>query len=598
MHVVDVLVVVFSGIFPVAVRSGWRVGLSSAIVQPRTKNSDAELLMSPDASSRPRPSGEIGVASATRRDAGGGGRRKGNTPSPGVEGAATSVPYRSLLDRGEPAYLADYRGNLVYYNREFAAIAEVLYGVTDPASLETTTPLPLRAIFDRLRWDGGEIIRRESAVERGNVAYFLSRHGTLRREDNEISHFYGFYADIGPRSAITRRTAEAQTRLTDFVRAASDCVFETDSSLSITDIRGRAEECFGRPAASILGRRLVDLGAFSPNPAGKQSIADTIAACLPFNDVVMQVTHREGGRRQIAISGVAVFDDETGRFFGYRGAARDVTDAEGRQHELTTVLRQAAEAFTSIARRNRQLESSLAAAQRSARTKVDVLAAMSHELRTPLNAIIGLAEMSAEERLGALDPRYRSYFEDIRNAGQHLLAIINQIYDAIRLDTDQLRIDIVPTPVAELVSGARALVAHAAAARGVPIDDVTTTSPERVLCDATRARQILVNLLNNSIKFTRPGGRVGVEITVAGDRDIDITVWDTGIGIAKERQRQVFESYFRVNDSAKGGDGIGLGLWISRNLADRMGGSLRLTSEVGLGTRVTLRLPRAPAAQA
>jgi signal transduction histidine kinase len=234
------------------------------------------------------------------------------------------------------------------------------------------------------------------------------------------------------------------------------------------------------------------------------------------------------------------------------------------------------------------------AAQRSARTKVDVLAAMSHELRTPLNAIIGLAEMSAEERVGALDPRYRSYFEDIRNAGQHLLSIINQIYDAIRIDTDQMRIELAPANVAELVSSARALIAHAASSRGVHIDDVATDSRERVLCDAVRTRQVLVNLLNNAVKFTKPGGRVGIDVASANDREIDITVWDTGIGIPKDKQKQVFDSYFRVSDGAKTTDGIGLGLWISRNLADRMGGSLRLTSEVGLGTRITLRLKRAP----
>ena len=142
---------------------------------------------------------------------------------------------------------------------------------------------------------------------------------------------------------------------------------------------------------------------------------------------------------------------------------------------------------------------------------------------------------------------------------------------------------------------ARALVAHAAESGGVRIDDVASKSGDRVLCDAVRARQILVNLLNNSIKFTKPGGRVGIDVASANEREIDITVWDTGIGIPKEKQKQVFESYFRVGDNTRGSDGIGLGLWISRNLADRMGGSLRLASEVGLGTRVTLRLPRAPA---
>lgn len=550
--------------------------------------------MPPERPPRSQPMSEMAGASTPPRDP-----ADGNRPRRDASSRATGqpIPFRALLDRSEPAYVADSRGHITYYNRGFAEVSRTLYGITDPATLATTTPVPLLAIIDRLRWENGEVTRREAAADGGHVIHYLSRHGTLRREDGEISHFFGFYSDIGPRSPNTRRDAETRARLIDFVRAASDCIFETDAMASIVDVRGRVEECFGQPKASVLGRRLVDIGTPITAVPGHHSIAESVTQRLPFSDVILKLKTRDGAERRLSISGVPVFDDESGRFYGYRGAVRDVTGEEGRQQELAAVLRQAADAFGSIARRNRQLESALATAQRSARTKVDVLAAMSHELRTPLNAIIGLAEMSAEERVGALDPRYRSYFEDIRNAGQHLLAIINQIYDAIRIDTDQMRIDLAPIGVGELVNSARTLVAHAAEARGVRIDDVANNSAERVLCDAVRARQIIVNLLNNSIKFTKPNGRVGIDVTQANEREIDITVWDTGIGIPKEKQKQVFESYFRVTDGAKGSDGIGLGLWISRNLADRMGGSLRLTSEVGLGTRVTLRLPRAPAAK-
>lgn len=549
--------------------------------------------MAPDRPPRPQTPPEAGGTAGAGRDPGPAGRsaRRDGAGRP----SSVPLPFRGLLDRGDPAYIADPRGHLIYHNRGFVEVCRLLYGITEPATLETATPVALLAIFDRLRWEDGEVTRREAMAEGGQIAHYLSRHGTLRREDGEISHFYGFYSDLGPRSANMRRDSESRARLIDFVRAASDCIFELDPSLSIVDLRGRIEECFGQPTASVLGRRLIDIGVPPPPAPGLRSFPEMLAARLPFSDVVLRLRLRDGAEHRVSVSGVPVFDDESGRFHGYRCTARDVTNVEGRQQELAAVLRQAAEAFSSIARRNKQLETDLATAQRSARTKVDVLAAMSHELRTPLNAIIGLAEMSAEERVGALDPRYRSYFEDIRNAGQHLLAIINQIYDAIRIDTDQLRIDVEPTRIAELVSGARALIAHAAQSRGVLIDDVATDSDERVICDAVRARQILVNLLNNSIKFTKPGGRIGIDVAPVNDREIDITVWDTGIGIPKDKQKQVFDSYFRITEGSRGADGIGLGLWISRNLAERMGGSIRLASEVGLGTRITLRLPRAPA---
>ena len=242
-----------------------------------------------------------------------------------------------------------------------------------------------------------------------------------------------------------------------------------------------------------------------------------------------------------------------------------------------------------------ELDRALQEARSAARAKTDFLGKMSHELRTPLNAIIGFSEMSIQQAFGSLNARYLSYFRDIHGAAYHLLNIINDILDAVNLDSAKVRVAPRAICLADVVSQAKSIVAVRAEQNEIDVSAVEISRELAVIADPWRTRQILVNLLNNAIKFTNPGGSVGIDVK-ATDRDtVAFTVWDTGIGIPDDQHHQIFESFHQVDSNLLNTptEGTGLGLTISRQLAQLMGGEISVDSSPNRGARFTVSLPKA-----
>jgi len=507
-----------------------------------------------------------------------------------------SIPFRALLEKAAPAYVADAEGRILYVNPGFEKVATALYETGTTAIDGTAAPAPLRALFERLRWERGEVLRRDKVSLGGKTREYFSRHFALRGNDGTPSHFCGVYADIDSQAQVARRIASLQSRLLDFIRAGSDWTWATDAGLALTELWGRAAETFGAPNETLIGRQFHALGQFAERPAGIPGGTDLMDARAPFRRLIFLANLEPGGQRRIMLSGVPVFDDQTGRFAGYRGTAIDLAAHAGTAEEADSDRRAPAEALDELALRNRQLDTALDEARSAARAKTEFLAMMSHELRTPLNAIIGLAEMSTSEIQGPLPEIYRAYFEDIRGAGQHLLAVIEQMLDATEIDGGHVALDIEPVAVADIVREAKAMVMPQAREKNLQLEGDEAESDARVLADPARLRQILVNLLNNAVKFTPEGGCVGVEIATVAEGLLDITIRDNGIGISAERQALVFESFYKGDADIRlaGSKGVGLGLSISRQLARLMDGDLSLDSQPGAGSRFLLRLPLAP----
>ncbi len=251
-----------------------------------------------------------------------------------------------------------------------------------------------------------------------------------------------------------------------------------------------------------------------------------------------------------------------------------------------------------------------------AETGDQMLSRMSHELRTPLNAIIGFAEMSERQSSGALAEPYLGYVSSIRTAAEHLLHVVNDMLDLGAIEAERHRLAARPVAIAAAVAEAVALVGARAAERGVDLSAAAADGDWHVLADPERFKRICVNLLDNAVKFTPSGGRAGIEVTRAGAGGLDITFWDTGIGVAEDQQARIFEIFQlaapaasvaptdrnhtadanRTADPHATPDGAGLGLAISRRLAQLMGGDVTVESAPGQGSRFTLRLPAAPGA--
>ncbi len=231
-----------------------------------------------------------------------------------------------------------------------------------------------------------------------------------------------------------------------------------------------------------------------------------------------------------------------------------------------------------------------------AAAKTAFLAKMSHEMRTPLNAIIGFAEMSESQPFGPLDARYVAYLRNIGNAARHLSGMIGDLLELASGPAEPEAAESDAVDLAALLADAKQSVAELAARRGIDLGAVDAGRDWRVAADRDRLRRICVNLLDNAVKFTEPGGRIGVEIMRADAPGmLDIVFWDTGIGIALDRHDRIFDSFHQVDPDIlrRPSDGAGLGLAVSRHLARLMNGDIRVDSAAGEGARFTLRLPAA-----
>jgi GAF domain-containing protein len=246
---------------------------------------------------------------------------------------------------------------------------------------------------------------------------------------------------------------------------------------------------------------------------------------------------------------------------------------------------QNARLFREIEDKSRQIEA-------ANRHKSEFLANMSHELRTPLNAIIGFSEVLQEKLFGELNEKQAEYTSDILTSGQHLLSLINEILDLSNVEAGRMELELAPFDLPLAIDNARTFVRERATKHGITLDvDVDERLGEYV-GDERKIKQILLNLLSNAVKFTPEGGRI--EITARQvDGSVEISVSDTGIGIAPEDQPRIFEEFRQVgSDNAKKIEGTGLGLTLAKKFVELHGGRIWVTSEVGKGSRFTFTLPR------
>jgi signal transduction histidine kinase len=241
-----------------------------------------------------------------------------------------------------------------------------------------------------------------------------------------------------------------------------------------------------------------------------------------------------------------------------------------------------------------ELTRALGVAAEANQTKAAFLASMSHELRTPLNAIIGFSDTMMMEVFGPLSERYKNYAGDIRHSGEHLLALINDVLDLSKLDAGQADLKDEEFDPAELIAESLRMMVNQAGKAQIALTTQIAQGLPWLKADKRRIKQIVINLVSNAVKFTPAGGQVTVSARLTQAGDLAVAVADSGIGIAAEDIPKVMERFGQVDSPmSRKHEGTGLGLPLSRQLAQLHGGDLVLESVVNEGTTVTLTLPKA-----
>jgi signal transduction histidine kinase len=253
---------------------------------------------------------------------------------------------------------------------------------------------------------------------------------------------------------------------------------------------------------------------------------------------------------------------------------------------------QNARLFNEIANKSRQLEA-------ANRHKSEFLANMSHELRTPLNAIIGFSEVLAEKMFGDVNDKQMEYLQDIHSSGQHLLSLINDVLDLSKIEAGKMELDLSCFDLGLLLEHSATLVRERAQRHGLALELEVDEGLAEWVADARKVKQVVVNLLSNAVKFTPNGGRVSVRarhlngVDGHGGEWAEVSVSDTGVGIAREDQALVFEEFRQASgDVLRKAEGTGLGLALVKRFVELHGGEVTLDSEPGRGSTFRFTLPQ------
>jgi signal transduction histidine kinase len=286
-------------------------------------------------------------------------------------------------------------------------------------------------------------------------------------------------------------------------------------------------------------------------------------------------------REQRIMGGLTIFRRTTGSF------PPEVVNLLQTFATQSVLAIQNARLFREIEEKSRQIEA-------ANRHKSEFLANMSHELRTPLNAIIGFSEVLQERMFGELNEKQAEYTDDILTSGRHLLSLINEILDLSKVEAGRMELEVATFDLPLAIDNARTFLRERAVKHGINLDVTVDERLGDFTGDERKIKQILLNLLSNAVKFTPEGGRIGISARQT-DGAIEISVTDTGIGIAPEDQARIFEEFRQVGgDYAHKKEGTGLGLTLAKKFVELHGGGIWVESEVGKGSTFTFTLPERP----
>jgi PAS domain S-box-containing protein len=413
-----------------------------------------------------------------------------------------------------------------------------------------------------IRHDGQERIMSQTLIAHRNAQGIFSYFSTIARDITD-----------------TKRTHQALEKSLAALQEA-----QTLARLGSWELNLITGEC-------AWSAGLFRLFAFDPagGAPGREGFAlrihpDDLAAFRGCHDKVAAHGHSElihrivlpGGETRVLHTRSTAVRDAAGNRIGTRGTSQDVTESQQAEQQL-------------IAAREEALQAS--------RAKSQFLANMSHEIRTPLNSVLGMTALALDT---PLTPEQHDYLSTAHSSGQALLGMLDDLLDLSKIEAGRLELERIPFDPREVLEGAGRLLSEQASEKGLElVIHLDAELPSQTLGDPGRLRQVVLNLLGNAIKFT-PSGEVVLRVCRGEGELVCFEVRDTGVGIAPEKQAQIFDPFTQADGSTtRKYGGTGLGLTISRQLVEKMGGRLEVDSQLGRGSifRFTVPFPCLAAAR-
>jgi GAF domain-containing protein len=481
-----------------------------------------------------------------------------------------------------PAIAAGFRSVLaVPLVREARPIGAISVGRPEPGPFPETQIALLQTFAD------------QAVIAIENVRLFTE----LEARTVQLTRSVGELKALGEVGQAVSSTLDVETVLRTIVSRATQLagvdggsIYEYDAVREEFHVRatdGLPEELVAAMRAAPIAKGEGLLGRMATT--GEPMAIDDIAHAGAYQSRVRDTLVRMGYRSLLAVpllredhllGGLAVNRKSAGEF-------------DPRVIELLKTFATQSALAIQNARLFREIEDKSQQLETASRHKSEFLANMSHELRTPLNAIIGFSEVLSERMFGEVNDKQAEYLADILESGRHLLSLINDILDLSKIEAGRMELEPSEFDLPGAIENTLILVRERAQRREIALGHTLDARLGTFRGDERKVKQVLLNLLSNALKFTPEGGRIDVRAALENGA-AEISVTDTGVGIAAEDQATVFEEFRQVGSAAKKAEGTGLGLAISRKFVELHGGRIWVTSELGKGSTFAFTLPCAP----
>jgi two-component system, cell cycle sensor histidine kinase PleC len=429
----------------------------------------------------------------------------------------------------------------------------------------------------------------------GRWIWLRARCELVHQAGEQAPHLIGIAVDVTEQKTLVERTAEADLRLRDAIETIPEAFVVWDAQNRLVLCNSNFQDLHNLPRAALqAGASYESVIAAGRKPTLRCQVASEghVPGARTFEARLddgrwLHISERrtkDGGYVSVGTDITTIKRHEQKLMDSEKRLMATVTDLQRSQQALERQTQELADLAEKYAEEKTR-------AEEASQAKSKFLANMSHELRTPLNAIIGFSEMMGAGMFGPLGPdKYREYCSDIHQSGQYLLEVINDILDMSRIEAGRIRLEQEEIALgAFLVDATRVVSARANDKKLRLVTDVSQGI--RLRADHRLLKQIVLNLLSNSVKFTPQGGRVVLRGR-ATETEITIAIADTGIGIPKDALAKLGRPFEQVESQlTKSHQGSGLGLAIAKSLTELHGGTMRIRSQIDHGTVVLLRLP-------